>query len=90
MKTKTAERMRKRDKRDMVDILGMFLHHEKQAKEVSHIQRDRAEKGGGQMGEGSDGKAACCGDGSFSDFRVGSWAVCGKVLMEEDSIQSVF
>lgn len=26
------------------------------------------------------------GDGSFSDFRVGSWAVCGKVLMEKDSI----
>ena len=83
--TETAERIRKRDKRDMVDVLGVFLHHGKQAKEVSHIQRDGAGESGGSVAERSDGKAMCCGDGSFSDFRVGSWAICGKVLMEEES-----
>lgn len=72
------ENERKRQQRHIVDVLGVFPKQEKQAREVRHIQRDRAGKSGFRVGDGSDGKVLCRGDGSFSDFGGGRWAVCGK------------
>lgn len=44
MKTETALRSRKRDKREIVDDLEMFFNHEKQARKVSDNHNDCAGK----------------------------------------------